>query len=1090
MMFRTQFFNLVITSIFILFSIISASGQGWKVERSLEPSTSQLKTSNVVATKDGGCFLFTTKTSQSNPPEIQIIRYDKHGFQHWEETLDVFQDEAQLVDAKRTSDGGYITLFMVYKTDALNQSYTTFQVIKFDCFAKIIWEYEPVGAKRVIPKRIEGTLDGGFIVLVNGDKIYNDGNVSLFKLSRIGHKEWSHFEYGYPTKRVYSDLLEMEDSTIVVVGGQRDLNAPLNFYTGNFRTFDPLGNLQSDSINNSSLDYVSVEPYQNGFLIGTKDSKLIKTDANGQVISEKTYGLATFLDHKITPDNGVVFTGTLSNSNTKVIKVDSSGQVEWNYLYQELINFPTKIELSRNGMYILSGIRYDTNQATSRGDVIIKLNHNGLENNSIINGVIRYDTTLNCMADSFESGLEYMLVEAKGPNSFYTTSDVQGNYTFDVPPGNYEIRVIPPNSLWKVCSNNPTVLLTQDTTIHIDLPVQADYFCPQMVVNISTPFIRRCFDNTFYVNYSNQGTTDAQNAYLTVEFDPHLTVLSSTFPWSSNSGSLYTFQIGDVNFNTGGSFTVTTALDCDSTVLSQTHCVTAEIFPNTSCIPTNPTWDGSITYLEGECQTDSIEFTIKNTGIGDMSAPLDFYVVEDNIVMKNGLFQLIRSEEFKFKVPVTGVSTYQLFAEQAAGYFPPNYLPTIALEGCGATGGQPFTVGLMNQFNLNSPSEATSVICQQNIGSFDPNDKQASPAGYGLNHYIEQNIDIDYHIRFQNVGTDTAFNIVIRDTLSTHLDPTTIRPTLSSFPYSFEIEDNNVLIFTFSDIELVDSTTNEPGSHGFVTFTIAQQDSLPIGTMIYNSAAIFFDYNYPVITNTTFHEVGRDFLEFPANQITLKPTILLEGPYDQTAELMSDNLREDLLIPYQEPYSALPGYEFPDSTHIGLRITDSLLFKKTGPDAVVDWVFIEFRDPTNPAFILYSKPALLTRCGKIVDVDGFSPIGFNSMPIGEYQIVVRHRNHLPVILSTPIFLDFNPVYLDFTSGALTSTQYLLHNDKYALIAGDVNGDFRIDAADRSLGWNLRNLFGYRLVDTNLDGWSTAQDRSTIWNNRNIVINFQ
>lgn len=1088
MTFRTQLYNLVFTTIFILLSIASASGQGWKVERPLESSTNQLKSANVVATKDGGCFLFTTKTSQTDPPEFQVLRYDKHGFEHWKETLDIFQNKATLVDAKRTIDGGYIVLFKVYKLDALNQEYTTFYVVKLDCFAKIIWEYKPTGAKYVAPTRIEGTQDGGFAILVNGAYNHNIGDVWLYKLKKSGTKEWSHFELGYSIKREYIDVLEMEDSTIVVVGRQYALNAPPSAHNGNLRKFDAQGNLLYNTINVSSRDYNSIEPYNNGFLIGTKDNKLITTDANGLKISENTYGISEIIDHKVTQDNGAIFIGT-SSSNLTVVKVDSTGQEDWTYVYQELINFPTKIELSRYGMYILSGIRYDNNQSTSRGDVLIKLNTNGLENNSLINGVVRYDTTQNCIAESVEPGLEYVLVEAKGPNSFYTTTDAQGNYSFDLPPSTYEINVIPPNSLWDTCSNYPTILLPQDTTITVDLPIKATYFCPKMVVNVSTPFMRRCFDNTFYVSYSNQGTTDAQNAYLSIDFDQHLTVLSSTLPWSSNTGNTYTFQLGTVNYNAGGTFTVTTSLDCDSTVLSQTHCVTAEIYPNTTCTPVDPNWDGSITYIEGACQTDSIEFTIKNTGIGDMIAPLDFYVVEDNIVMKNGLFQLLRSEEFKFKVPVNGISTYQLFAEQATGYFPPNYIPTIALEGCGANGGHPFTIGLMNQFNLNNPSETTSVICQQNIGSFDPNDKQASPAGYGVNHYIEQNVDIDYHIRFQNVGTDTAFNIVIRDTLSAHLDPSTIRPTISSFPYSFEVE-NNVVIFTFNDIELVDSTTNEPGSHGFVQFTIAQQDSLPFGTMIYNNAAIFFDYNYPVITNTTFHEVGTDFLEFPANQITLKPTLLLEGAYDQTTDLMADNLRENMLIPYQEPYSSLPGYEFPDSLHIGLSITDSLLFKKTGRDAVIDWVFIEFRDPTNPAFILYTKPALLTRCGKIVDVDGFSPIGFNSMPIGEYQIVVRHRNHLPVILSSPIFLDYNPVHLDFTSGTTTSTQYQLNNDKYALIAGDVNGDFRIDAHDRSLGWNLRNLFGYKLVDTNLDGWSTAQDRSTIWNNRNIVINFQ
>ena len=138
------------------------------------------------------------------------------------------------------------------------------------------------------------------------------------------------------------------------------------------------------------------------------------------------------------------------------------------------------------------------------------------------------------------------------------------------------------------------------------------------------------------------------------------------------------------------------------------------------------------------------------------------------------------------------------------------------------------------------------------VTSYDPNDKQvfttSSEDQFGGMIY-ESDTTLFYQIRFQNTGTDTAFAVVLRDTLDEALDVTTIRPSISSHDYSLEFEGNNVLIFNFENILLPDSTTNLEESQGFVTFSIDRRLGLPLGTTISNSAAIYFDYNSPVITN-------------------------------------------------------------------------------------------------------------------------------------------------------------------------------------------------------------------------------------------------
>ena len=138
--------------------------------------------------------------------------------------------------------------------------------------------------------------------------------------------------------------------------------------------------------------------------------------------------------------------------------------------------------------------------------------------------------------------------------------------------------------------------------------------------------------------------------------------------------------------------------------------------------------------------------------------------------------------------------------------------------------------------------------------AYDPNDKQTYPRRseidpYDLNYTLMEE-QIDYTVRFQNTGTDTAFNIVIRDTLSTDLDWSTFKPLNASHPFETVFHDNGAVEFFFKDIMLVDSFTNEPMSHGYVQFNIFAKDNLPDETSILNSASIYFDFNPPILTNT------------------------------------------------------------------------------------------------------------------------------------------------------------------------------------------------------------------------------------------------
>ncbi|WP_329804901.1 DUF7619 domain-containing protein [Flavobacterium facile] len=134
------------------------------------------------------------------------------------------------------------------------------------------------------------------------------------------------------------------------------------------------------------------------------------------------------------------------------------------------------------------------------------------------------------------------------------------------------------------------------------------------------------------------------------------------------------------------------------------------------------------------------------------------------------------------------------------------------------------------------------------IGSFDPNDKNVlqgeSIEIAKINEYL------NYVVRFQNTGTAPARNVVIRDILGSSFDLNTLEFTSSSHPCYVDLTATNKLEFYFGNINLPDATSNEPDSHGYVAFKIKPIQSLVVNDQITNSANIYFDYNFPIVTNT------------------------------------------------------------------------------------------------------------------------------------------------------------------------------------------------------------------------------------------------
>jgi hypothetical protein len=144
-----------------------------------------------------------------------------------------------------------------------------------------------------------------------------------------------------------------------------------------------------------------------------------------------------------------------------------------------------------------------------------------------------------------------------------------------------------------------------------------------------------------------------------------------------------------------------------------------------------------------------------------------------------------------------------------------------------------------------------SVLTEIVVGSYDPNDKHCNASSI-TPEQIAAGEALTYTIRFQNTGTYPAEFVRIADTLDfQRFDVSTFQVLATSHPCQTTLRGSGVVDFFFDQIDLPPSDFNEPASHGFIKYSIRPKAGLALGQQIRNTAFIYFDFNPPIITNTT-----------------------------------------------------------------------------------------------------------------------------------------------------------------------------------------------------------------------------------------------
>lgn len=186
-------------------------------------------------------------------------------------------------------------------------------------------------------------------------------------------------------------------------------------------------------------------------------------------------------------------------------------------------------------------------------------------------------------------------------------------------------------------------------------------------------------------------------------------------------------------------------------------------------------------------------------------------------------------------------------------------------------------------------------FCIRVVNSFDPNIKEVSPKGEGAAGNIPANTpELTYTIHFQNTGNAPAIHVIVYDTLDADLQPNVMQIVGSSHTMQAEWISPTIVRFSFYNINLPDSSSNQAGSQGQVTFKVKPKAGLNIGTQITNKASIYFDSNAPIVTNTVLNTIAEPLAvvnETPAVKLQVFP-----NPTDGTVNVVAENAGTDAMV--------------------------------------------------------------------------------------------------------------------------------------------------------------------------------------------------
>lgn len=597
-------------------------------------------------------------------------------------------------------------------------------------------------------------------------------------------------------------------------------------------------------------------------------NKVVRLNSNGSIDTGFSVGAGstTPVYTTLVQSNGkIIISGNFqqfSNNNFKnIVRVNENGSLDTIFTISGGPNSAVQaLSILPGGKILIGGFFTSFNGiATGRiarlfGDKLISSNSPNL-----IRGKVFNDLNSNCLQDSIDTPIHGRIVVAE-PGPFYGITDEAGKFEIQTDTGNYQVRQFmnPFQGIveTQICPPLPNPFLEAnfgssegDTIANINFS-NSITACPFLKISVSSNRRRRCFMNSTYIRICNNGfaPSDSQTT-IHLKLPRFLNFVSSQTPFIFNpADSSYSFQVGAILPNTCKTFTLIDSVSCIPGIMGVEQCTRAWATPSNTCLPPSTTWDGVDLAVKGKCDGLTPSFVILNKGQA-MSAMRSYKIYQDSLLAFVDSIQLVANDSVTITPIVSGSpnSTYGLEIGQSTGH-PFSTFVTAAVS---CSGSPVFP----SPFPVQNEDPISDIDCQLIRDSYDPNDKAVFPKGSTPNGLVLPGKIFDFKIRFQNTGNDTAYTVVVVDTLDPGFDLSTLLPGVSSHPYKLSVSglERPILNFKFSNIFLVDSITNPTGSNGFLTFKIKLKSDKPIGYQVRNFADIYFDFNEPVRTNTTLN---------------------------------------------------------------------------------------------------------------------------------------------------------------------------------------------------------------------------------------------
>ena len=737
----------------------------------------------------------------------------------------------------QTSDGGYILAGYTYSNDgdvSGNQGLQDFWIVKLDNIGNLEWQRYLGGSSNDEALSIIQTTDGGFIA--TGRTQSDDGDVSgnhggndiwVVKLSHTGIIQWQKC-FGGAYDDCASSILQVSNEGYILAGftGSNDGDVTDNhgIYDVWIVKIDEVGNIEwQKCFGGSSDEYAECiqQSIDGGYIItgttnsnngdvsgyhGSTDIWVVKLDNTGIVEWQKCLGgSAPDYSNSIfqTTDGGFVMAGYTQSTNGDV--TEFNGMVDaWVVRLDELGNFEWQRCLGGTSAdFVLSCQEIDDYEVIVAGSTYSNDNDVAGNHGAQDTWVIKLDFFGNiiwqkCFGGSGNdlANFVHLALDSGFIITGSTTSvdgDVTGNH------GQSDVWVV------KLIESNISGLVFLDTNLN-GIPDEGEQGVAGHLVKLDPgPFYTFTNNDGKYSFYAEAGEHTV--SYVPVNY------------WYATAEEEYQFSVIS-------NYQIIDTLDFGIATPENTHDVA--VYVTGSPTPTGLDTHYWISY--------------KNMGTVTTSGTVNV----------------------AFDPLLTFVSSTEAPASQSGNVFSLEYGPMgpgvqdtfridFEVPGIEYLGDTLFSYAWITPLDPDAnPVNNYDTIYQEITAAYDPNDKRVSPAGIGDEGYVLHGQKLSYTIRFQNTGNDTAFTVLVRDTLDvSRMDIETFNVETYSHPVSWQFKNPNVMEFRFNNILLPDSTVNEPGSHGFVRFSVSPKPGMPDYTVVENTAHIYFDYNPAVVTNTT-----------------------------------------------------------------------------------------------------------------------------------------------------------------------------------------------------------------------------------------------